>query len=91
MNGRNKPPIFLQRQNYRQRRVRDAAKLLPFVGAVLWVLPLSWGQDPQDGQIGSAGLIYIFAVWVLLIVLGAFLANRIRADPTQDPAEDTEA
>jgi ABC-type transport system involved in cytochrome c biogenesis permease component len=83
-----KPPVFLQRQNYRQRRVRDAAKLLPFLGAVLWVLPLSWGQDPQGGQIGSAGLIYIFAVWVLLIVLAAFLANRIRDDPSQDTVED---
>jgi hypothetical protein len=91
MSGPPKPPIFLQRQNYRQRRVRDAAKLLPFVGAVLWVLPLSWVEVPDGSQIGSAGLIYVFAVWVLLIVLAAFLANRIRADPSQEPVEDPDA
>lgn len=91
MSGPSKSPIFLQRQNYRQRRVRDAARFLPFVGVVLWALPLSWGHDLAGGQIGSAGLIYIFAVWVLLIVLAAFLASRIRADPPQGAAEDPDA
>lgn len=83
-----KTPIFLQRENYRQRRVRDAAKLVPFLGLVLWVLPLSWNQDPDGGHISSAGLIYIFAVWVVLIVLAAVLASRIRADPSQDPSDE---
>ena len=88
MSGPPKPPIFLQRQNYRQRRVRDAARYLPFVGVILWALPLSWANDLDGGPIGSAGLIYIFAVWVLLIVLAAFLASRIHADPPQGSAED---
>ncbi len=88
MSGPPKPPIFLQRQNYRQRRVRDAARFLPFVGIILWALPLSWANDPDGGPIGSAGLIYIFAVWVLLIVLAAFLASRIHADPPRGSAED---
>lgn len=85
-----KTPIFLQRENYRQRRVRDAAKLVPFLGLVLWALPLSWNQDPDGGHIGSAGLIYIFAVWVVLIVLAAVLASRIRADPSQEPSDDAD-
>ncbi len=83
-----KVPIFLQRANYRQRRVRDAAKLVPFVGVVLWMLPLSWAQDLAGGRIGSGGVIYIFAVWVLLIMMAAFLANRIRADTSQDSPKD---
>ena len=88
MGGPPKPPIFLQRQNYRQRRVRDAARFLPFLGAILWALPLSWAHDPEAPRIGSAGLIYIFGVWVLLILLAAFLASRIRADPPAGSAED---
>jgi hypothetical protein len=84
-----KPPIFLQRANYRQRRVRDAAKLIPFVGIVLWALPMSWAQSADEGHVGSEGLIYIFAVWVVLIVLAAFLASRIRAETSQDATDDS--
>lgn len=91
MNRLPKPPIFLHRANYRQRRVRDAAKLLPFVGAVLWALPLSWTQDTPEGKVGSEGVLYIFAVWVVLIVLAAFLARRIAADMVRDTAEDPDA
>ena len=83
-----KLPVFLQRANYRQRRVRDAARLIPFVGVVLWALPMSWAQSGDEGHVGSGGLIYIFAVWVVLIVLAAFLASRIRADTPQDAADD---
>jgi hypothetical protein len=86
-----KPPIFLQRASYRQRRVRDAAKLIPFVGIVLWALPMSWAQSANEGQVGSEGLIYIFAVWVVLIVLAAILASRIRADTSQDTTDDPKA
>jgi len=76
-----KRQIFLQRANYRQRRVRDAAKLLPFAGLMLWLLPLGWSMMRDDNDpIGSGGLIYIFAVWVILIVLAAVFSNMIRAD-----------
>ena len=80
MSRKSPPPIFLQRASYRQRRLRDAAKLMPFVGVILWALPLSWGQTGQDAPNGTAGLIYVFAVWVVLIILTAFLASRIRSD-----------
>jgi uncharacterized membrane protein len=80
MSGQSKLPVFLQRASYRQRRLRDAAKLIPFLGIILWVIPLAWSKDTADAQIGSNGLIYIFGVWVVLIVLTALLASRIRAD-----------
>ena len=86
-----KPPVFLQRANYRQRRVRDAARLIPFVGIVLWSLPMTWTQSADGGRVGSEGIIYIFGVWVVLIILAAFLASRIRADNPQDTSDDTTA
>jgi uncharacterized membrane protein len=83
MSSPSKLPVFLQRASYRQRRLRDAAKLIPFLGVILWVMPLVWPHDTPDARIGSQGLIYIFGVWVVLIVLTALLASRIRSD---DPA-----
>ncbi|MGJ8624090.1 MAG: hypothetical protein ACSHW1_15125 [Yoonia sp.] len=75
-----KPPVFLQRQNYRQRRFRDAARLLPFAGVVLWAIPMSWPDADQGRGVSSAGVVYIFGVWVLLIILTAALARRLRSD-----------
>jgi hypothetical protein len=83
------PPIFLQRASYRQRRLRDAARLLPFLGAVLWAIPLSW-QTAEDGSdVGTAGLIYIFGVWVLLILLTAVFASRIKGENRTDEDSGT--
>ncbi|EBA10625.1 hypothetical protein [Roseobacter sp. CCS2] len=84
-------PVFLQRASYRQRRVRDAAKLLPFVGVVLLAIPLAWTGGEGDDQIGASGLLYVFGVWVLLIVLTALLSNLMRADRSltaQDKPEE---
>lgn len=76
------PSVFLQRASYRQRRMRDAAKLLPFVGIILLAIPLAWTSGDGEEKIGSSGLIYIFGVWVLLIVLSAIFSNLIHADPS---------
>ena len=80
MSPNTPPPIFLQRASYRQRRVRDAAKLLPFLGIVLWAIPLAWIHGDETRDAGTSGLIYVFVVWVALIVLTGALASRIRAD-----------
>ncbi len=84
-------PVFLQRASYRQRRLRDAAKLVPFLGVVLWAIPLAWVGGDTNDQIGSAGVLYIFGVWMLLIVLTAVLTGLMRADAslsTKDAAEE---
>ncbi|PJI92381.1 hypothetical protein BC777_1230 [Yoonia maricola] len=91
MSRKPKPPVFLQRDSYRQRRVRDAVKLLPFAGVVLLAIPLAWKSGTSEDQIGANGLLYIFGVWVLLIVLSALLSAFIRADPSlssQDRPEE---
>lgn len=83
--ARRTKPLFLARATYRQRRVRDAARLLPFLGGVLWLLPLFWTGSGTTGT--SAVLVYVFAVWALLIFLSFILSRWLRPDP-DDTAED---
>jgi len=80
-----KPPTFLARTTYRQRRLRDAARLLPLVGAVLVAIPLLWPREGEAAAATSSAITYIFGVWVILIVLSFVLSIRI--DPDDDPAE----
>jgi len=79
----SRPPktsVFLQKASYRQRRVRDAAKLVPALGAVLLIIPLAWQSDAADETSNASALVYIFGVWVVLIVLTAVLSSLIRSD-----------
>lgn len=74
-----KPPTrteFLDRDSYRQRRFRDAARWLPILAAVLMLLPLMWPRDTPDQSLTSSGIIYLFGLWVFLIAL-AFLLSRV--------------
>ena len=71
---RGKPPVFLERQSYRRRRVMDGARVLPFLGALLWLVPLLWQEDPEQGVRSSAVIVYLFGVWLLLVLLAGFIA-----------------
>lgn len=66
-------PIFLERQSYRRRRLGDAAKLLPVVGAILLLMPILSGGVTRT----SGGLLYIFAVWAILIALIALVSRLL--------------
>ncbi|WP_421703403.1 hypothetical protein [Aliiroseovarius sp.] len=89
-------PLFLARQTYRRRRVADAARLLPLLGVLLFMLPLLGAAGAGDGgaETGqtSAGGIYIFAVWAGLILAAALLSRPLSASnpvpgaPGDDPA-----
>lgn len=83
----SKPPVFLERQSYRRRRLMDAIKLLPFLGLVIWMVPLLWpAPDATDTGISTGGALrYLFGGWVALVWIGAVLWWRARrtADPTQ--------
>ncbi len=91
MSRKPTPPVFLQRASYRQRRIRDAAKLMPALGIVLLAIPLAWTSGEAEEKVGSSGLLYIFGVWVVLIVLTALLSSLMRADAslsTKDTREE---
>lgn len=71
-------PRFLERRSYRQRRLMDAARLLPVLGVVLWLIPLLWPQRDPAGEVAavstSNAILYIFGVWILLALIALFLS-----------------
>lgn len=71
-------PVFLERRSYRQRRLMDAARLLPLLGVLLWLIPLLWPQRDPAGEVvavsTSVAVLYIFGVWILLALIALFLS-----------------
>ena len=89
MNQPQKSKIFLEHAGYRQRRIRDAARLLPVFGAILWAIPLLWQSDAPDGENSSGALVYVFVVWAILIGLSFAISRLIRADDGSAPIDRT--
>ncbi len=88
-----RPSLFLERQSYRRRRLTDAARLLPFLGAALLALPLLWpnAQNAQDGVSLSSAIFYIFACWAAMIVVSlvfGFVARRMEASENSEAESD---
>lgn len=82
-------PLFLARAVYRRRRLRDAARLLPFVGVLLLMLP---GLGRESGS-GAKDAVYLFVVWALLILAAAVLAPGLaepEAEQSPNPAGEDE-
>jgi hypothetical protein len=75
--ARGRPPLFLQPEPYRHRRLIDAARLLPVFGTFLFVVPMVLLPKGVEGSTRDA-LIYIFVLWLLLIVFGALITRSIR-------------
>ena len=81
MEPRASQGVYLERRTYRRRRLADGLKMLPVLGAVLWLIPLSWRRAGQmaegGGQTGVSVVdasIFIFTVWGALVLIGAVLA-----------------
>ncbi len=85
-----RPPLFLERGSYRQRRWMDAIRLLAVLGLVLWMIPLLWpsGDPTSEGVPMSRALHYVFGVWLLLIGACYGLTRRARTLP--DRTDETE-
>lgn len=94
-------PLFLAQRGYRQRRVIDAACLLPVFGAFLLLVPVLWDLGSDAGgangtdaatqpRLAERG-IYIFAVWGLLVLAAAILGRRLRGAVGPPPAVDGSA
>ncbi|WP_371168130.1 hypothetical protein [Aliiroseovarius sp. 2305UL8-7] len=72
-------PLFLARQSYRRRRLEDAARLLPVLGAFLFLLPL---LAPGAGT-ARQGL-FLFGAWFGLIVATAVISFWLRGGTGPD-------
>lgn len=88
----SKVPVFLERRNYRYRRMMDAIRLLPILGLMLWMVPLFWpvaqpGVEAAPEAVPmSVALKYLFGVWVLLVLASWLLWRRTgkgRGEPLQ--------
>lgn len=66
-------------QPLRDSKARDRALVLPLVGALLLISPLA-GIFQLDAKLGGVPftLIYLFAVWAVLIVGAAALSRHLR-------------
>ena len=84
---RGKPPVFLERQSYRRRRVTDAARVLPFIGLLLWLIPLLWREEGAAAVRSSSAILYLFGVWFLLVAGAAVLSAKLAAQTCDGPAE----
>ena len=77
-----KPPVFLERAGYRLRRATDAARILPVVAAVLFLLPLLW-----HGGATRQGVVFLFVVWLGLIVIAGLLSRPLSTIRDKDDAQ----
>lgn len=72
-------PQFLDLRSYRRRRLVDAAKLLPVLGAVLFLMPLPFLFTQEGDEFNAVPMsIYLFAVWLALIVSARILAKSLQ-------------
>ena len=73
-----------QRRVRRRARIADALRLLPFLGAALFLLPdLVLSGGPATRGATAPWLTYLFAAWTLLVVLAAWL-GRLQASAERE-------
>ncbi|THH38079.1 hypothetical protein E4Z66_00425 [Aliishimia ponticola] len=87
MTERLEPGVFLERRSYRRRRLLDGLRLLPFIGAWLFILPVFWRQaGEEEARMTSDALLFVFGAWLVLTILCALLLwayNRSGAEGTE--------
>jgi len=83
-------PLFLARESYRRRRLMDAARFLPFVGAFVFIVPSLWANEATTAE----GMMFLFGGWLVLIVVAAVMSRRLSplrgSAPSVDPDGDNE-
>jgi hypothetical protein len=83
------PPLFLRPASYRLRRRRDSARLLPFAGLFLFLLPILWSPAQSLRRDTAPDGIYLFLAWALL-VLATFLISRSLASRTSREEDESD-
>lgn len=86
-----KDPLFVERRTYRRRRMADAVRLLPFLGASLLLIPILWIGAPEGRGIGTAtAMLYVFGVWIGLAGLALACSLRLRPEPPAADPDDSD-
>lgn len=99
--GRRNAALFVERRTYRRRRLMDISRILPLIGALLFLVPLMWpSRDiyPAPGTGGgvamSEAITYFFVVWAVLILASFAFGSAVRrwaenwTEGTDQPGED---
>ena len=76
--SRKPKPVFVQKRTYRQRRLADAARLLPILGAGLILLPLLWQGDAESPARTVTVMFFLFLVWIGLAILAAVISRHLK-------------
>lgn len=84
---RERKHVFVERQTYRRRRLQDAARFLPIVGMVLFMVPLLWPRGDGAGVGMSSALTYIFLCWAGLVGAAFVFSLYLRSDQTGDGSD----
>jgi len=75
-------PQFLDLKSYRRKRLVEAAKLLPVLGAICVLFPLPYLFLATTGTQSATPLaIYFFVVWIGLIGAAFVLARALGRRP----------
>ena len=74
-------PLFLARETYKRRRLRDAARVMPVLGVLLFAAPVVW---PETGT--AEAWRYLFLSWLLLIVVAYWIGRRLMRAERADRA-----
>ena len=73
----------------RSRRLRDAAGLLPLIGAVLFLPPAARAVALDATVLGvPVAVAYIFAVWAALIFVARVVSRPLRDDDARPPGTE---
>lgn len=76
-------PQFLDIREYRRKRVIDAARMLPLLGAAVLVFPLPFlFVDRVTATNATPLALYLFGVWLVLIVAAMILARLLPVSPS---------
>ncbi|MBS0126742.1 hypothetical protein [Thetidibacter halocola] len=76
--ARRARPLFVARETYRRRRLRDAARALPVLGLLLWMVPLLWPLNTEAVS-ASGALVFLFTVWAGLVIVAGALVSAMNA------------
>lgn len=85
---RPRAPLFLKRGSYRKRRLRDAARMLPVLGALLFLVPILWSPGDTTRPDTARDGIYLFAVWFGLVLVAALMAPGLAGESADDEGEE---
>ncbi|MEO0371856.1 MAG: hypothetical protein AAF231_10400 [Pseudomonadota bacterium] len=81
-----KPPLFVQQRTYRRRRMADAARMLPVLGGILFMIPLLWVDAASMST--ATVMVYLFVVWAALAAIAGLLSRRLGPEEDQPGDED---